>query len=98
MLIQGSEVSVIDGHVDMLTTPACRKCLVLVRMVLHVAGSYTREARRTAAAAAATRRRRRANLPFLVRSTVSNDSFVYRPSFDRNPWRGIGEPQARQEN
>lgn len=45
MLVQGGEVSVIDGHVDMLTTPACRKSLVLVRMVLHVAGCYAREAR-----------------------------------------------------
>lgn len=38
MFVQRGEVSVVDGHVNMLTASACRKRLVLVRMILHLAG------------------------------------------------------------
>lgn len=38
MFVQSGEVSVVDGHVDMLAASACGECLVLVRMILHLAG------------------------------------------------------------
>lgn len=38
MLVQSREVSVIDRYVHMFAAPACRKSLVLIRMILHISG------------------------------------------------------------